>query len=167
VAVPVNPSAFLVVGVALLIAWRMYSRIRRLIGRQRLSRVRPWVSVTLFPLLVLLLASASLARPEGLMALAGGVVAGALLGTWGLRLTKFERTPEGFFYTPNAHIGIVLSLLLALRILFRAGQIYLGFAAGGTPADFVRTPLTLVIFGTLAGYYVRYAVGLLAWRKQP
>jgi len=166
-AVPVNPSALLIVGVAALIAWRMYSRMRRLIGRQRLSRVRPWVSVTLFPALVLLLGFASLARPEGIAALAVGLVAGAGLGTWGLKLTKFERTPEGFFYTPNMHLGIALSLLLAGRILYRLGQVYLGLSAGGTSMDFARSPITLLIFGTLAGYYVRYAIGLIAWRRDP
>ncbi len=166
-AAPINASAFLVIGVAALIAWRMYSRMRRLIGRQRLSRVRPWVSVTLFPLLVLVLASASFAQPEGLWALAAGLAAGAALGTWGLKLTKFERTPEGLFYTPNLHLGIALSLLLAGRILYRLGQLYLGLSAGGTSLDFVRSPLTLAIFGTLAGYYVRYAIGLIAWRREP
>lgn len=164
-AAPVNPSALLVVGVAVLIAWRMYSRMRRLIGRQRLSRVRPWVSVTLFPLLVLLLASVSFAHPEGLWPLAVGLVAGAALGTWGLKLTKFERTPEGLFYTPNLHLGIALSLLLAARILYRLGQVYLGVSAGGTSLDFARSPITLVIFGTLAGYYIRYAIGLIAWKR--
>jgi hypothetical protein len=83
-----------------------------------------------------------------------------------LRLTKFERAPEGLFYTPNAHIGIALSLLLVGRILWRVGQVYAGIATGGTPADFARTPLTLVIFGTMAGYYVRYAIGLIAWRRK-
>jgi hypothetical protein len=30
--------------------------------------------------------------------------------------------------------------------------------------DFARSPLTLAVFGLLAGYYVAYAVGLLRWR---
>jgi len=166
-AVPVNPSAFVVVGIAILIAWRMYSRIRRLVGRQRLSRVRPWVSVTLFPALVLLLGVAALARPEAIAALVAGLVAGAALGTWGLKLTKFERTPEGPFYTPNMHLGIALSLLLAGRILYRLGQVYLGFSTGDTSMDFARSPITLAIFGTLAGYYIRYAIGLIAWSRKP
>jgi hypothetical protein len=34
------------------------------------------------------------------------------------------------------------------------------------PADFVRCPLTVAIFGTLAGYYVTYAIGLLRWRRR-
>jgi len=28
------------------------------------------------------------------------------------------------------------------------------------------SPLTMAIFGTLAGYYVSYAIGLLRWRAQ-
>jgi hypothetical protein len=30
--------------------------------------------------------------------------------------------------------------------------------------DFARSPLTLGVFGLLAGYYIAYAVGLLRWR---
>ncbi len=29
-----------------------------------------------------------------------------------------------------------------------------------------NSPLTLAIFGTLAGYYVTYAIGLLRWRAR-
>jgi len=32
--------------------------------------------------------------------------------------------------------------------------------------EFVTSPVTLVIFGVLAGYYISYALGLLAWRKR-
>ena len=30
--------------------------------------------------------------------------------------------------------------------------------------DFGRSPLTLIIFGTMAGYYAWYAIGVLRWR---
>jgi hypothetical protein len=82
---------------------------------------------------------------------------------YGLRLTKFEQTAQGLFYTPNAHLGIALSLLFIGRLIYRAFQIYLSV---GNPSlhDFTRSPLTLAIFGTLAGYYVTYAIGLLRWR---
>jgi hypothetical protein len=71
------------------------------------------------------------------------------------------------FYTPNAHLGVALSLLLMARIGYRAAQLYLsaGAAQEGSSA-FARNPLTLLIFGMLAGYYVAYAVGLLRWRRR-
>lgn len=161
-----HPSSLLVsTGIVALVGWRVYTRVKRLIGRQRLSAIRPWLTVVIFPILALALLLASWAHPAGALALAGGVTAGVALGFYGLRLTRFERTPEGFFYTPNAHLGIALSSLLLLRIGYRVAQLY--FAAGAIsepPTAFVRSPLTLLIFGTLAGYYVAYAIGLLRWR---
>jgi hypothetical protein len=42
-----------------------------------------------------------------------------------------------------------------------------GPTAGGPSAqDFARSPLTLGVFGLLAGYYVGYAIGLTRWRMQ-
>ena len=163
-----HPTTLLLpAGIAVLVAWRLYSRVKRMVGRQRLSKVRPWLTACLFPLLVAVLLLSSLARPEAALALLAGVVAGAALGLYGLRLTKFEQTPLGLFYTPNAHLGIALSLLLIARIGYRAAQLY--FASGATQeasTTFVRSPLTLLIFGTLAGYYVAYAIGLLRWRHR-
>lgn len=163
-----HPSTLLIpAGIAALVAWRMFSRIKRMVGRQRLSRVRPWLTVILFPLLVGLLLLVSLGRPASALALAGGVLVGGLLGGYGLRLTKFEQTPLGLFYTPNAHLGIALSLLLVARLAYRAFQLYA--VSGPLEPDsghFVRSPLTLLIFGTLAGYYVAYAVGLLRWKHR-
>jgi hypothetical protein len=165
-AAPLNPSLVAPIGFGALILWRFYWRIRRMIGRQKLSRVRPWITVCVFPILMVLLAVASRGRPLSLSALGGGIAAGVGLGLYGLRITKFENTPEGLYYTPSAHVGIALSLLLAARIIYRLIQIYSG---GGLPPDaqmtYATTPVTMLIFGTLAGYYVTYAIGLLRWRR--
>ena len=163
-----HPATLLVpAGAAALVGWRLYSRVRRMVGRQRLSNVRPWLTVCLFPLLIVLLLLGTLAHPPAALGLVAGLGIGVALGVHGLRLTKFEQTPLGFFYTPNAHLGIALSLLFIGRLLYRATQMYLGSAAvqNGTMA-LGRSPLTLVIFGTLAGYYVTYAAGLLRWRRR-
>jgi len=145
------------------IAWRLQARIRRMIARQKLSTMRPWVNVILFPLLIAVLALGSHTQPLAQASLAGGAVLGAALGVIGLRLTRFEVSAEGLYYTPSAHIGVVLSVLLVCRIAWR-------FLRTGFPASPVApsgavalTPLTLALFGTLAGYYFAYAVGLLRW----
>lgn len=161
-----TPS-LIAVAIVPLIAWRMYSRMRRLIGRQRSRLWRHWGAVILCPLLVILLAMGALFSPYGLMALAGGVAVGIGLGVWGLRLTKFEKGDTQFFYTPNAHIGIVLSLLLVLRVGFRLFQMYVLTSSDVPPdmRDFGKSPLTLVILGMMMAYYATYAVGLLRWRR--
>jgi hypothetical protein len=161
---PQATHAIVTAAIILLIAWRLYSRIRRTIGRQRLSRKRPWITLVVFPLLLALLALGARNRPLVEVCLAAGAVAGIALGSLGLRLTRFEVTGEGTFYTPSAHLGVALSLLLVCRIAYRfvIGGIP-GAGSGAPPAPQALTPLTLLLVGTLAGYYCTYAIGLLRW----
>lgn len=162
-----SQTHLIMIAVALLVVWRLYSRIRRLIGRQRSKLWRHWLGAIFLPLLLAFLAVGTLATPDGLAALLAGTACGIGLAVWGLRLTKFERTAEGYFYTPNAHIGIALSLLLAARIGYR----FLTLSALTGPQmqqsmqSFGRNPLTLVIVGTMLGYFASYAIGLLRWRR--
>lgn len=161
-----HPSIYAMAGFGLLIALGLYRRIRRMVGRQTFSRRRPLLAVIFFPLLLCALAIISLAHPQSLAALAGGVVLGAGLGWYGLNLTSFEATPAGLFYTPNAHLGIALAVLLVVRIGYRLVHgMVLTAQENPLPADFARSPLTLAIFGTLAAYYVCYSVGLLRWQR--
>ena len=150
-----------------LILWRTYSRVRRSIGRQTLSKVRPWITIGIFPLLTVLIATGASSRPELLEALAGGVIGGVLLGMYGHRMTKFEVTPQGLYYTPNAHVGIALSVLFVGRVVYRMVQAYyMDPTAPQNASTFTSTPLTLGLFGLLAGYYVSYAIGLVRWRQR-
>ena len=160
-----SPATITLLVAVPLILWRVYSRVRRMVGRQRLSKVRPWITVVVFPMIVALLLLATLTHPERLAWLAAGLAGGALLGVYGLRKTRFEATPQGLFYTPNAHLGIALSLLLVGRIAYRFIEVYaLDPGIAHTPQDFARSPLTLSVFGLLAGYYIAYAIGLIRWR---
>ena len=160
-----GPSTITLLVLLPLLAWRVYARFRRMVGRQRLSSIRPWVTLAIFPTLVLLLGFAAYSHPERLWWLAAGLSLGSLLGVFGLRKTQFEPTPQGLFYTPNVHLGIALSLLFVARILYRVVQVY-AFepAVPHGMGDFARSPLTLAVFGLLAGYYIAYAVGLIRWR---
>lgn len=162
-----TPSTIALVVLLPLFVWRIHARFRRMVGRQRLSRVRPWITLVIFPTLVALVALASHLHPERLWWLAAGLAGGSILAVYGLRLTRFEPTPQGLFYTPNAHLGIALSLLFVARVLYRIVEVY-GLRSSTSPsaADFVRSPLTLAVFGLLAGYYIAYAIGLLRWRYQ-
>jgi hypothetical protein len=163
---PSVQHALVTIAIIALIVWRMHSRMRRMIGRQRLSPVRPWITIVVFPLLLALLAFAARAHPVLWGYLACGVLVGIGLGILGLRLTRFEVTSGGLYYTPSAHLGVALSALLVCRIAYR-------FAVGGLPGAAADapppppganlTPLTLLLIGTLAGYYTTYAIGLVRW----
>lgn len=163
-----HPSLLVSVGVGALVAWRMYSRVRRVIGRQQFHKNRPWITIVVFALVFGLLMLSSMVQPMNAVALVAGAACGAALGVFGLRLTKFEQTPEGLFYTPSAHLGIALSLLLFGRVAYRMYQTYaVADQASATGMNAVtNSPLTLVIFAMLAGYYVTYAVGLIRWHRR-
>jgi hypothetical protein len=161
-----NPSTVALLVFIPLIAWRIYRRFRRLVGRQRLSKVRLWIRLIIYPVLLVMLCAAMHRHPERICWLAGALGLGVLLGAFGLKKTGFERTPDGLFYTPHTHLGIALSLLFVARITYRLIEVYTSPAAPHGMDGFGRSPLTLIVFGLLAGYNVTYTIGLLLWRSR-
>ena len=101
-----------------LFAWGIYRRVRRNIGRQPLHPRRAITSISILSLVSVLIVGTSLQNQNLLLGFGGGLLLGALLGFVGLRLTKFETTEEGHFYTPNTHIGVALSVLFVGRLLY-------------------------------------------------
>lgn len=145
-------------------AWSIYRRVRRSIGRQKLRPVRSIISIVILSLISMLFLALSFQQPKLLFGIIGGLMLGALLGFIGLRLTKFETTAEGHSYTPNTHIGIALSVLFAGRIAYRL--IVLGDAATAAnhPPAF-QSALTFFILGLTVGYYMVYQAGLLVHKR--
>jgi hypothetical protein len=166
-----NPSLITWLVLLPLIAWRLVVRIKRLTQRQRLSRVRPWITLTVFPLLVSLLGMTAFVPPNPpqpfkLVWLAAGILAGGVLAIYGLKRTRFEAIKgEGLYYTPDARLGIALSTLFVARIAWRLGELFLHGSAASQGSDFVLSPYTLAPVGMFSGYYIVYAVGLLLWRR--
>lgn len=150
-----------------LIAWRIYKRVRRNIGRQRSRLWRHWDGTVLCPLLLAIVALGAMRSMEAEGALLGGVAVGVALGICGVRLTRFEQDGASFYYTPNPYLGVGLSLLLVGRVIYRFFELWQ--LQGGMPPpaspDFTRSPLTLAIVGIVFGYYAAYSAGLLRWRR--
>ena len=145
-----------------LLMYRIYKRVHRLTVRQKSRMWRHWMSVTLFPVLVTVLAVTLLANPLAEAAMMGGAAVGAVLGFVALRRTGFEQVGSDYFYTPYAPIGLVVSMLFIARVLYRMYEMAT-FGFQKTP-DLGSSPLTLGILGIMAGYYVVYGAGLLRWR---
>ena len=144
-----------------LIAWSVYRRVRRNIGRQKLHPRRAVTSIVIFSVLSALIAVSSARHPDMLLGFGAGLVPGILLGFVGLRLTRFETTDEGHFYTPSAHIGVALSVLFVGRLLYRMMVMPNFSTASAQTSAPVQSPLTLLIFGLVAGYYLTYMTGVL------
>ena len=166
--IPVSLPALMPALIAALIGLRIYKRIRRLIGRQPVRVGRLAFTAIAFPILIVLVGLSGLRDIVLLQGLAAGVGLGLVLGWFGLRLTRFEVTPEGHFYVPNTIIGIGVSMLFIGRLVYRFGVLYLsaGRLDPGTIQSFGSSPLTLATFGIVAGYYTAFAIGILAWYRK-
>lgn len=162
-----SPPTLLIVALVPLILWRLHSRYRKLVSRQKSHAWRHWFAAVFFALLLLVFAAAAIMDPWAEAALAAGILVGVVLSRFGLGATRFESTPGGIFFTPSGRIGLVLTLLLVARVLYRLFEIST-LSSGARPGqmqDFARSPLTLVVFGMLASYFAAYAIGILRWRR--
>lgn len=154
-----------------LYAWVFYRRVRRNFGRQPLQPTRFKVRIGILTLAAGALLFVAANNAAAFSAALAGLVVGAGLGVIGLRLTRFESSAEGFFYTQNTYIGVGLSALLIGRLVYR--YLVMSQSAGPTAsmttgqygtnpfAASASNALTLAIFTLLVGYYVTYFVGVL------
>ncbi len=142
-----------------LFTWSIYRRVRRNIGRQPLRPRRAMTSIIVLSLVSAMFITLSFQHSRLLPGIGGGLLLGVFLGFIGLRLTRFETTAGGHFYTPNVHIGVALSLLLAGRLLYRF-WVFRNLSAAPSHPPPMQSPLTFFIFGLTAGYYIIYQAGL-------
>ncbi len=147
-----------------LVGWRIYSRVRRNVGRQPFHERRWRTTVIIFSVMSALLGLAAWRSPAALAGLGSGLLAGAALAWVAFRLTRWESTPEGNFYTPNIVIGLGVTLLFVSRLAYRFTTV-LGMTAAerlaSASAMSYTNPLTLFTFGITAGFYIAYNSGLL------
>jgi hypothetical protein len=161
-----NHDPYVLAAIAALVAFALYRRFRRLFGRQALQPARLKTRVVVLAIVAGLFALRGLHSPNIAAAMLGGGALGAALAYFGIRLTRFEVTPTGIFYTPSGYIGIVLSALLLSRLAYRFVVLYPSFQAAnaqtGNPfAMYQSSPLTVALLGIVIGYYMAYCVGLI------
>ena len=156
--------------VVLFILWRIYVRMRRSFGRQRVQPRRMTVRITLLALIGILVLGAS-PNLWALGAVLAGAACGALLGLLGLRHTQFQSTSEGRFYTPHTYIGLSVTALFLGRLVYDAllfSHDMQAFSAGPTAllAAEQSNPLTLALSGAVIAYYLTYYFGVLRRSRQ-
>jgi uncharacterized membrane protein len=165
-----NTATLAVLAFLPLIGWSLYRRVKRMVGRQRLSRVRPWATLLLFPVLLALLAMTAFVppnpQPDKLIWLAIALVIGGAVAIYGIRRTRFEATGEGVFYTPDARLGLTISALFVARIVYRIGELLIVGPPPPQDTSFALSPFTLGPVGLLSGYFIVYSAGLIRarWR---
>jgi hypothetical protein len=158
-----------------ILAWIVWRRVSRQFGRQPIRRKQMIVRIVVFAAIGGLLGLTgfhSIQLAEGLVC---GVLIGALIGLVGLRLTRFETDPiKGDCYVPNSWIGALLTVLLLGRLAWRflvvMPQVQASAAAaqgaGFQAQSMSYSPLTMLTFGLLVGYYIVYFIGLLIHHRR-
>lgn len=148
-----------------LLMWRVYARLKRMMARQQSVMSRHWTGLAVFTAMVLVPGSELVTQqPVSIGWLAVGTAAGIAYAIWALRKTRYEVTPEGYFFTPNARLGMLVAMLFVGRIIYVGLEIFVNQGTANTLPRFTESPLTLICLGVFAGYFGAYSAGMLRWR---
>src|ERR1700723_214062 len=145
-----------IAAVTAIVAFGVYRRVRRNIGRQILTAPRQYVRMGLISVLCLVLTFLHPLQPVAVAYIGSGLIVGAAIGWFALRHTEFAATPEGYFYTPHLYIGIAITALFIGRLLYRVVLVYgtIANTAPGTAAAPDNSPLALGSLFLTARYYI-------------
>ncbi|MDQ7994326.1 MAG: DUF1453 domain-containing protein [Luteibacter sp.] len=157
--------------VAPLMAFAVYRRVRGSFGRQPIRTKRMTARIVIFAAIACLMMTSGLQDIRLAEGALGGLVLGGALAFVGLRLTRFESSPQGGdFYIPNPWLGAALTALLLGRMAWRflvlaplfQGE---GPAVAHTPPP-GNSPLTMLVVGLTIGYYAAYYAGILVHHRR-
>jgi hypothetical protein len=149
-----------------LLVWRIHSRLKTQMARQRSILSRHYTGLFVFVVMILLPATELGDRPFQLAALAAGAIGGIALANYGLRRTRFEDTPEGYFFTPPSRMGILVAMLLVARVLYLGVEIYMNQGSNRPNPRFTDSPITMVCLGMTAAYFATFSAALMRWRQR-
>jgi hypothetical protein len=149
-----------------LLVWRIYSRIKTQMQRQRSIVSRHYTGVLVFGAMILVPLAQLFDTPYNLAALLVGAGGGIGYAVWGLKLTRFEETPQGYFFTPPARLGLVMAMILVARLLYIGIEVYANQGKGIPTPRLTDSPLTMLCVGITAGYFGYYSAALLRWRRR-
>ena len=144
-------------------------------------QARPWLTslhvvLTIVSVLGFLAGAAITAIwiPNALAGAAAGVVVGIGLGIVGLALTRWEPTPATLHYTPNRWLVLIVTFMVAARVVYGVWRSWKAAEAGVYGTQMVLAfgiPESLAVGGAVIGYYIAYAWGVrrrvLRWQRRP
>jgi integral membrane sensor domain MASE1 len=148
------------------LVWRVYQRLKSQMLRQRSIMSRHYTGLLVFGAMLVVPATELGDRPLSLAALAAGAIAGIGLGTYGLRRTRFEDTPEGYFFTPPMRMGVLVGMLLVARVIYLGIEIYMNQGSSQPNPRFSDSPATMLCLGISAAYFATFSASLMRWRQR-
>ena len=148
------------------LVWRIYQRVKSQLTRQRSILSRHYTGLLVFGAMVLVPLTQLLDRPLSLAALALGAIAGLALGSYGVRKTRFEDTPEGYYFTPPLRMGILVAMLLVARVIYLGIEIYMNQGSARPNPRFSDSEATMFCVGLAGAYFATFSATLMRWRQR-
>ena len=148
------------------LVWRIYQRVKSQMTRQRSILSRHYTGLLVFGAMVLVPLTQLLDRPLSLAALAAGAIAGLALGSYGVRKTRFEDTPEGYYFTPPMRMGILVAMLLVARVIYLGIEIYMNQGSARPNPRFSDSEATMFCVGLAGAYFATFSATLMRWRQR-
>jgi hypothetical protein len=148
------------------LVWRIYQRLKTQMLRQRSILSRHYTGLLVFGGMVLVPLAELADRPLSLAVLALGAIAGIGLATYGLRRTRFEDTPEGYFFTPPMRMGILVAMLLVARVIYLGIEIYMNQGSSRPNPRFSDSYATMFCVGLTGAYFATFSASLMRWRQR-
>ena len=97
-----------------------------------------------------------------------GLLAGLMLGVFGLLITRWESDAGALHYTPNRWLVLIVTLIVSARVGYGLWRVLVVAQAGTSGAALVTAfgvPESLAAGASVIGYYLAYHAGLW-WRIQ-
>jgi len=158
---------------AILIALTPVMLIQRYRAGSARRQARPWVTTFSIAAMtfsaVFFLASAAFSTiwiPDAFDGAAIGMTIGLVLGAIGSVLTRWEPALRSLYYTPNRWLVLMVTVIVAARILYGLGRSFMVARAGFSGAAMVNAfgvPESLAAGAIVLGYHLAYNVAL-RWR---
>jgi hypothetical protein len=159
------PPVFVVLAAIALLPLSLVQRYR--VGMAR-RPARGWfIALNLVAIIVstvLFLVAAALATvwvPDALSFTLIGLAAGCLLGMLGLALTRWEPTASALYYTPNAPLVFLVTMLVTARVLYGVWRSWHVWSAGldSWSAAF-GVAQSMAAGAVVLGYYLAHWLGV-------
>ena len=160
-------KAIFIALIAVYILYRVYRRIRRNFGWQRLQSRRLQVSTAILAVLGIVLITLGASQTNSLISDVAGLAIGVILALCGAAITRFEQREGSLYYLPNTWIGAIVTLLFFGRIVYR---IYVATMqtdfAGMDKMRGITGGWTAGLMMIMISYYIAYNIFLLRKQKQ-
>lgn len=95
-----------------------------------------------------------------------GLLGGGLLGLVGLASTRWEKTPQALYYTPNRWLILIITLAVTARLLYGLWRVWHAWRTAGPETSWVASAGvagSMAVGAVVLGYYLTYSAGV-RWR---